>query len=137
MKLVNEKFSCFLLRHVPSYMYPVIINLIIFDPPFTEAYSEFCQTSKVELFAKIINFSAVNYFPKNLHLRCLKGSKYAPDSKQIQRRLINFHRYFEYHFCRFEKYFCQFSFSFRLHHQNLSTCFQLYAARMSTRNVSW
>ena len=33
-----------------------------------EAYSESCQTSKMECFAKI-----VNYFRKTFHLRCLRG----------------------------------------------------------------
>ena len=37
------------------------------------AYSEPCQTSKMERFAKIINGEAVNYFRKMLHLRCLTG----------------------------------------------------------------
>ena len=41
---------------------------------FAEAYSEPCQTSKIELFAKIVDgFLAINYFFKTHHLRCLTG----------------------------------------------------------------
>ena len=36
----------------------------------TEAYSEQCQISKMKLFPKIV--TAVNYFRKMLHLRCLR-----------------------------------------------------------------
>ena len=36
----------------------------------TEMYSEPCQTSKMKLYAKIVN---VNYFHKKLHLRCWTG----------------------------------------------------------------
>ena len=39
-----------------------------------EAYSEPCQTSRMEGFAKIVNsFLALNYFRKTLHLICLTG----------------------------------------------------------------
>ena len=39
----------------------------------TEAYSETCQTSKMEYFTKIVNGLAVNYFRKKLHLGYLTG----------------------------------------------------------------
>ena len=38
-----------------------------------QAYSEACQTYKVERFAKIVN----GFFRWTLHLRCLTGSEYA------------------------------------------------------------
>ena len=40
----------------------------------SEAYSEPCQTSKIECFEykfKGLNLKAVDYFLKTLHLRCL------------------------------------------------------------------
>ena len=36
-----------------------------------EAYSELCQTSKMERFARIVNGFQKNYFHKKLLLRCL------------------------------------------------------------------
>ena len=40
------------------------------------AHSETCQTSKMELFPKIVNnFQLVNYFRKKIHLRGLVGFK--------------------------------------------------------------
>ena len=38
-----------------------------------ETYSDPSQTSKMALFAKIVNGLAVHYFREKLHLRCLTG----------------------------------------------------------------
>ena len=39
----------------------------------SEAYSELCQTSNLELFAKTVDCKPLILFAKNLHLRCFAG----------------------------------------------------------------
>ena len=47
----------------------------------SEAYSEQCQTSKMEVFAKIVNgFSLFTVLCKKLHLRCWQDSEFASEA---------------------------------------------------------
>ena len=64
MSLQGNNLLCHIFRGCDMPMIKLNRNM--------EAYSEPCQTSKMEGFAKIVNgFLAGNYFRKTLHLICL------------------------------------------------------------------
>ena len=80
MKLVIVLFSC----HVIN-LYN-IANYLLGKYLLSEARSEPCQTSKMELFATMIGYQlfGFNYFCTKLHLNCLIGvecaSNYVPSN---------------------------------------------------------
>ena len=56
----------------------------------SEGYSQPCQTSRIERFARIVNgLKTVNYFHKTLYLRCLQGSEYASEALVLCASLFN------------------------------------------------
>ena len=67
--IVSNKKECGILFHLWIAVYGISTEIY-----GSEAYSECCQTSKIQRFAKIVNgLLAVNYFYKTFHLRCLIG----------------------------------------------------------------
>ena len=85
-----EKEFCTFKACELSKEFMIVVEALIKPPPywiilnwcFALTFSEPSQTSKTELFAEIFNsfkplfIFTVNYFHRNLHLRCLNGSEY-------------------------------------------------------------
>ena len=59
----------------PFGTYQKFTSVLANSNTITDAYSEPCQSSKMELFAKIVNGLTVNYFAKSSILDVWQGSE--------------------------------------------------------------